>query len=223
MAEANLPYTFTNGTGNIIDATQVNANFEELEDSVNDVDKDQLESSLADKLGVSSTATVRRGKCIVATEETTTSTSYTLLSTPDRVQNVVLPADGLIFVVYRALTKGGAGTTESAAIFVGSNQLKQPEADSVPVVQAAAPVGGFGYYGQIHSFSGGLTLGGFGSLSDTSSVTTGQTISHQNNTYGGACIIEAAAGTYDISVRFKTPSGTLYAKERKLWVWTQAF
>lgn len=47
MAEANIPYTFTNGVGNTIDATEVNANFQNLEDAVNDIDTTQFSSTLA--------------------------------------------------------------------------------------------------------------------------------------------------------------------------------
>jgi hypothetical protein len=35
--------------------------------------------------------------------------------------------------------------------------------------------------------------------------------------------IEAAAGTYDVSVRFKTSAGTLSVKDRCLRVWSQSF
>lgn len=223
MAEANIPHTFTNGVGNTIDATQVNANFTELESSVNDVDKDQLESALADKLGVSSTATVRRGKCIVATEETTTSTSYATLTTPDRVSSVVLPTDGLIFVTYLALMKSSA-STGYAAIYVGSNQASIGRNDGAPVAVEAG-VGSSSYYGLVHTTGAGLSSAA-SSAANSSNVTTGQVVGGPITLFpsaGGTCAIFAAAGTYDISVKFKTASGTLSAKERKLWVWTQAF
>lgn len=39
----------------------------------------------------------------------------------------------------------------------------------------------------------------------------------------GFVVLFAAAGTYDVSVQFKSSSGTVTAKERKLWVWTMGF
>src|SRR5688572_22717039 len=66
-----------------------------------DLDKD----TVAAILGLTQTAAsaggaaVRRGKSIIATEQTlVTPVAYTDAGTPDRVQNVVLPADGFIIV-----------------------------------------------------------------------------------------------------------------------------
>jgi hypothetical protein len=45
------------------------------------------------------------GKANIAAAESTTATSYAIgnLTTPDRVQNVVMPTDGLIAVWYQAI------------------------------------------------------------------------------------------------------------------------
>jgi hypothetical protein len=40
---------------------------------------------------------------------------------------------------------------------------------------------------------------------------------------GGPCYIFAAAGTYTVSVQFKSSSGSVTAKNRKLWAWTLGF
>jgi hypothetical protein len=237
MSEANVPYTFTNGVGNTIDATQVNANFTELESSVNDVDKDQLESALADKIGVSSTATVRRGKCIVATEESRTNTAYGTLTTPDQVASVVLPTDGLLFIAYQAMWKESVNAAASAALFIGSNQLKIATDNSdVPTVQATV-IGGdvdAGTYKALSSYGGGLvsiSTALSGDTAYTGDVTTGQSVGvyRTQDSVGyaqqawGVCTAFAAAGTYTVSVQFKSSSGSVTVKNRKLWVWTQAF
>ena len=188
-------------------------------------------AELADaaKLGLTEGGVVRRGKAIIATEESTTSSSYTYLTTPDRVQNVVLPTDGLIFVAYTAAWKQSVDNTARAAIFVG-NQLKVHINGSAPAVSEASIGTGSGStnYAPLSSVPGGLQAT-TGYPTPYGAVTTGQAIVGQN-TYatnpsgvGGICTIFAAAGTYDIGIKFKTSSGTVTAKERKLWVWTMGF
>jgi hypothetical protein len=231
MAEANTPYTFTNGVGNTIDATRVNANFSNHEDAINDIDKDQLTSDLADKLGVSSTATVRRGKCIIATEESRTNTAYGTLTTPDQVSSVVLPTDGLICVAYQAMWKESVTSAGAAAIFLGSNQLTVAYNNAAtPQVQYAGLAGTQDVYHALASSTSGLIgTTGTGSTAYTGDVTTGQSVGFIDLTTtpvsvnAGACYIFAAAGTYTVSVRFKSTSGSVTAKNRKLWVWTLAF
>lgn len=161
------------------------------------------------------------GKSIIAAEQTTTSTTYTLLGTPDRVQNIVLPTDGLIFVSFRALAAEGLGQGK-AAIFLGNNQLKKPNSagGGAAVVSEASLVGNS--YQWLTSAPHGLVFI-TGSVAATGGITTGFAFGDQAG-YGGVCAIEAAAGTYDVSVRFKASSGsTVYAGDRKLRVWSQAF
>src|SRR5512138_2253761 len=64
-------------------------------------------------------AQVGRGKVNIPGAETTAATTYspTNLATPDRVQNVVLPTDGLIVVVYQALWQATVASNGAAAIF----------------------------------------------------------------------------------------------------------
>lgn len=87
--------------------------------------------TVAAKLGLSQTGDVRRGKSIIATEESRTNTSYGLLATPDRVQSVVLPTDGLLRVTFSALWKEASLGAARAAIFVGGSQLKVDAAEGV--------------------------------------------------------------------------------------------
>ncbi len=157
------------------------------------------------------------GKSIIATEESRTNTAYGLMPTPDRVPGVVLPQDGLIVVAFQALWKrsiaaGGA----KAAIFLGSDQVKLT-AITAPAVQELLMGGPEGPYRALATSPNGLadstdtTPNGHGSH-----VTTGQILS--NGTAGGVMYIFAAAGTYDVSIQFKSALGSVTVKERKLWV-----
>jgi hypothetical protein len=179
------------------------------------------------------------GKSIVATEQSRTNTAYGLLGTPDRVQSLVLPTDGIIIAVFLGLWKCSADGVGRAAMFLGSNQLKGwRSTQAAEEVQEAR--GGFANnYSQLTSFAGGLaasesniaptadTTGrilGFGQAADVGNAYMGSTdILTGAGFFGGACMIEADAGTYDLSVQFAATSGTVTAKERKLWVWTREF
>lgn len=239
------PHTFTAGT--TADASQVNARYLPLYTALNGaLDTDNFLPAVLDKIGVSSAATIRRGKSIIATEEARTNTAYGLLTTPDRVQNVVLPTDGLIAVVYQALWKGSVATTPRAAIFLGANQIKTRWANvNAPVTQGASLSGAptADKYRLLGTNSGGLFAARdtADTAAFTSDVTTGQVLGSVVNGFttivnlddsfnvnaepsgGGPCYIKAAAGTYDVSVQFKSSSGTVSVKDRALWVWTMGF
>lgn len=216
MADVSLPNTLTAGQPENV--THVQENDERLRDALNlDVD-----SGLAEPAGLSVTGTTRRGKSIISTEQSTSSTSYTTLTTPDQVASVVLPTDGLIAVAYQAMWKNSVGSAGSAAIFLGSNQLKKyTEGDTAPTVQETGGSSITGYV-PLATGGGGLVRGGTNTY--TGHVTTGQIIGDLDDTNGaGVCYIFAAAGTYTVSVRFKASSGSVTVKERKLWVWTLGF
>jgi len=186
----------------------------------------KLEDTPYQDAGLNSAGVVRRGVTSIATEETTTSTSYTLLTTEDQVENVVLPTDGILWVKYRALWKlTGASNAGAAAIFIGSNQLKAFVVNTVPAVAEASLAASGDNYGLVYSEPINAAVGttGLDSLSsgtsDASFVTTGMADSH-------FLAIEAAAGTYTVSIQFHvnaTNGGTLSVKERKLWVKAEGF
>lgn len=175
----------------------------------------------AAKLGLTDSSDVRRGKSIIATSESRTSASYGLLSTPDRVQNVVLPTDGLIHIAYQALWKGP--NTSKAAIFLGSNQLKIASSGYAPQAAETAAATGSWWHPLVSAPGNGLvsTAGADPGQDTGSNVTTGQLIGHFGAA-GGIAAVFAAAGTYDVSVQFKS-GGTVSVKERALRVWTVGF
>src|SRR4051812_48257416 len=100
------------------------------------LDTDLDATTVGAKLGLDGTGVVRRGKSIIATEESRSNTSYGTLTTPDQVSNVVVPVNGLLFVAFTALWKESVLKAGRAAIFIGANQLQFP-INSGPIAQAA--------------------------------------------------------------------------------------
>lgn len=193
-------------------------------------DEPNLTVTMLQKLGLndSSRSQVGRGKSIIATSESRSNVAYGTLATPDRVQGIVLPTDGLIFVVYHAVWKNSVAAAGHAAIFLGSNQLLNPPTGAggggdviqqatgpintnVDLVLATSPFG-------LESAGGGIT-GSYTGPASTGVAAVSQTASGPN----GICTIFAAAGTYDVSVQFQASSGSVTAKNRKLWVWAVGF
>lgn len=202
--------------------------------SIQDDLGDQI-ASLNVKAGVNEGSNVRRGKSIITTEESRTNASYGLLGTPDRVQNIVLPTDGLIAIAVQSMFKSSVSGAGRAAIFIGSNQLKVVDRDGSltdPSVQTAAT--GFtnysvlttnpslGLYGMAagSAYNGDVTTG---QMIGIISAATGGGVNPDGFDGGGALYVFAAAGTYDVSIQYKSASGSVTAKNRKLWVWTINF
>jgi len=183
----------------------------------------QLASAITQAAGVNDGTTVRSGKSIIATSESLSSTSYGLMATPDRVQNVVLPTDGLILVAYHALWRQSTQGSALAALFLGSNQVVGSTASISP--------GDVSVDHTLASCGVGLTsstqTGGVASTVVTTGQVVGSTqVGTPNNYMGGACLVFAAAGTYDVSVRFAVDIGSggiVTARSRKLWVRTYGF
>lgn len=208
-------------------ATQVNGNLEAANLASGAVTSAKTDSTTINTpAGLSDSGATRRGKSIISTEETTTSAAFTTLTTPDRVQNVVLPTDGLIFVAYQALWKGSGVQSSLAAIFLGANQLKQAINNSAPQSTFGIASSGFTNYAPVFTDVNSTTsslLGSFSQTTNSSNVTTGQVLGDAGLSLGAPLTIFAAAGTYTISVQFSTSAGTLSVKDRRLWVWTMGF
>lgn len=194
----------------------------------------QLATAVQAAVGLNGAST-RRGKSIVATEESTASGSYTTLATPDRVSGIVLPTDGLIFVAYqatwRSTVSGAAGG--AASIFLGATQTvaARTTAATADVVAAEAITAGTAnnWHPLASHPTGLVSVEATGGTSYTGGdLTTGQvvglgTAANPRPGLGGICAIFAAAGTYDVSVRYKNSSGTTTVKNRRLWCWSQGF
>lgn len=149
---------------------------------------------------------------IIATEESRENTAFGTLTTKDEIAEVVLPTNGLIVIGYSCNMKCSVAGAGKAAIFIGANQLKTAEeSGTAPVVQETSP--STTNFTHVVTAAPGLTKG---SGTWSGDVTTGQTLNA--GIIGGPCYVFAAAGTYAISVQYKATSGSITAKERKLWV-----
>lgn len=183
----------------------------------------------AAKLGLTDSSTVRRGKVIhpLATGgvDQRFSTSYGVLgSHPDIVNNLVLPTDGIIAIAYYANWEANWGVNAYAAIFLNSNQLKVANpGQAAPIVQEAIQSPSLNT-GVLTTFLGGLVTTQ-PSVNYSGEVTTGQILGVGNSLYtGGPCYVFAAAGTYSVSVQFKSADGSaVNVWDHKLRAWTIGF
>lgn len=170
---------------------------------------------------------------IIATEQSRENIAYGTLATPDEV-TVVLPENGLIAVAYQATWKQSVSKAGRAAIFLGTNQLRSGGAGSSEAFLQEAQAGTSKQFSVLAS--AGIGLVGTEQESETEyggDVTTGQIVgggristspleANHNVLDGGPCYIFAAAGTYTIGVQFKSASGKVTVKNRKLWAWVVA-
>ena len=159
-------------------------------------------------------------KSIIATEQARTNVAFGAMATPDEV-SVVLPTNGLIVVAFQAMWQHSVASTGRAAIFVGANQVKiaPTSGAGAPIVQEASLGAAINKWASLSSFAGGIESTAAGEY--TGDVTTGQIIGG-NNSGSGVCYIEAAAGTYKIAVQYKSSSGEVKVKNRKLRAWVIA-
>ena len=161
----------------------------------------------------------KRGKLNIATSESTSATSYAFnnLATPDRITQVVVPADALLLVGYQALFQATVASNAKAALFIGSNQVKVvPGGGGAPAVQEATSGATTASDYSLATTPIGLTSHG---TAGESEVTTGQILGVNTNTGGALMPVFVAAGTYDVSIQYKNVAvGTLTASKRHLWV-----
>ncbi len=172
--------------------------------------------------GVSRESLANVKSSIIATEETRTNVAYGKLTTPDEI-TLTVRTSGLIEVAYQAQWKESVQNAARASIFIGANQLKI-DVNNKPTAQEVAVGGGTSTAGQFRTLAS--CTEGLQSASNTGpaeeDVTTGQVVGQVVAGSAGLCgaaLIFAAAGTYVISVQFKSTSGTVSARNRKLWAW----
>jgi hypothetical protein len=215
-----------------------------------DVYQDAINEA-AEQAGITGAGNVRRGKAMISAAETRSSTSYGLLATADRVSGLLLPTDGIIAVAYKAVWIPHVAGTARAAIFLNGNQLQvRRMAIGGPAIQAAASWGSDAVdsHNFLTSSPGGLVGLTGGGTSHSPDAATGQAVATigrpltdgvvdaaqefdgttvrgvEPSALGGPCYIWADAGTYDVSVQFKTTDGSLLTvQDRKLWIWTLGF
>lgn len=224
MSTLNLSFTLQAGTPENVG--HVESNFQDVRSWANgNIDGVNMTTGAKEFLALNDGTTVRRGKTIIASAENTTSTTYTTLTTPDQVSNVVLPTDGLIYIWYTALWFDTVASAARAAIFIGANQLRAYSVGGGGPIPQETVLDTANRTALFNTGTHGLDSGDTPIANLAAPVTTGQILGGTRtlDVRSGACVVYAAAGTYDISVQFKTSSGTLTASNRKLWVEAKGF
>ncbi len=188
-----------------------------------DIDGTNLSAAAAQSGGMNQSAQTVKGAVNIPTSQSTSSTTFTTLSTPDQITGIVLPTNGLIVIGYMATWQNSVGNAGNAAIFIGANQLQYIATGTAtaPLVQAAQGNGNTGIATPLGTSANGLTSG-LQSSNFTGNVTTGQILTAAGGGVGGPCYIFAAAGTYTVSVQFKASSGSVTVANRQLWAWARS-
>ncbi len=144
---------------------------------------------------------------IIAGEESRTNTAFGTLTTPDEISGIVVPTNGKIVLNYRAHVKQSVESAGAVALFLSTNQVKNHISEKVEL-----PLTGAGTsFLIVNTHSASLGLEGNSVGGSTPDATTGMVIAT------GPMELFAAAGTYTLSVQFKSSSGSVTAKERKLF------
>lgn len=202
------------------------------------VDGTNLSAAAAQSAAVNQAGQTVKGATNISASQSTSSTTFTTLATPDQVTGIVLPTNGLIAVWYWATWQESVSAAANADIFIGSNQLKaQQRPGNTSPTNNPATIGNtvVNTNYALSSYFGGLasaqqqTGTNVGAGPYGGDVTTGQAVGFGFNAgltefwAGGPCYVFAAAGTYTVSVQFKASSGSVTVANRKLWVQAISF
>lgn len=164
------------------------------------------------------------------TAQSFANSAYTFMGTPDRIDDVVFPVDNCLALIgYRALVKAtGADFAGKAALFFDSTQVKIAQsgaADTAGVQSNDFGATNMKYAPLTTKSDMAITSGAWGmetsipSGADSTLSSSPRMLSPGTATGGGFVIVEVPlAGTYDIGVKFKASTGSVFAKERRLWV-----
>lgn len=212
---------------------QVNGNLDtsNLKDA-SAVSATELTAALASSLGVNASGVVRRGKVNIPAEESRNLVAYGLLATADRVQQVVLPADGKLLISYFALSKIVGAASGKVRITLNGNPIKiagpagaQTDVESIALGQTN--------YGIVATSPSGISMMANTGADHAGPWGTGQVIGHTGSSGGatggpaaaGTLEVFADAGTYDVAVEWAVTNvvATVFAKLRRLWVEAVAF
>jgi len=193
-----------------------------------------------------STIDASKGFTIIPGSESTSSASYTTLTTPDQISNLVVPANAILEVWYQAIWQSSAKGGQ-ATLFLNGNQVviqgRQSAGTPGPgqmvalntqtAVDQILTTWGAGLYGtnDASSFSADVATGQILGYSATSGAATFVVNSGTNvfSQYqiggpytqaffgGGVCGMFLAAGTYTVSIRFACSIGSVTVKNRRLY------
>lgn len=153
---------------------------------------------------------------IIPTEETRENTSFGKLATADEIKEVIVPENSLILVNYSGLVKNSVGGTLRASLFIGANQLKKFGSSEAPPVQESSGLTNTSNWGTVVSSATGIQI--IDNLTGSNSFVTTGLVAATGGQGAPFYIQKLAAGTYNISIQFKSSSGSITAKERLLQV-----
>lgn len=180
-----------------------------------------------------------RGYSIIATSEAFTQTGYATSTTADLITELVVPTGGLIEVMFFATWQESVGQAASAALFLNSTQATMaakagagafgPNGQNAGTGSTNAAVarpllstfGGLVGLGQTTgAYSGDSTTGqivGAGASGGDLLVGAAGGSSWTPTVGGGPCYLFAAAGTYHLTVQYKSTSGSITVSSRRLY------
>jgi len=197
------------------------------------LDSSNLAASVLTSAGINSGTKVK-GASIIATTETRTNTAFGTLTTPDQVTGIQLAANGMLAIWYHATWQESSAGHGQAAIFLNAVQLSTyDESFASPIAQVAV-TGGVASPNQdmmLATYNGGLcsVQSASAALPYTGDVALGQVLAVTNDNggfnqrTGGPCYAFATAGSYTVSVQYAASSGSVTAKNRRLYVQALSF
>ena len=210
------------------------------------IDSGWVGPELAHIGGLNAPNTVRRKDLRINTEESLSATFFSQMATPDRVDDVYIPDNSILFLSYRALIKESVVGAARVTISIGGTILNGPTfgdnadpgaytygriveiANGVNAHNGSTTVANL--YRRLHTAPPGTSLIERGLTIDTGGTTVDADFGFPGvpNNSGGFVLtplpIEMyAGGTYDIGVFFRATSGTVTVKKRRLTVWVVGF
>jgi hypothetical protein len=218
------------GQPDTTEAPKIQNSLTAIQGAINgNIDGTNLTAAVSQAAGINVSGQTVKGSSIVPTSQSTGSTTFTTLGTPDQVTGLVLSTSGLITVWYQATWQESVANAAQAQIFLNSSTV-QLTGNNGSVSFGTALVGSVGGANRntpLSTWVAGLfspTAQATGSVAD---VTTGQFIGASDTVggtkAGGPAYIFAAAGTYTVSIQFKASSGTVTAANRRLYVQALSF
>lgn len=157
----------------------------------------------------------------IEAEESRENTAYGQLPKADQV-TLFIPENGLVAIGYQAQWKQSVATTAKAAIWTSaSTQLRIAGNTATPILQEASFGSNTEKFAPLITSPYGLVTG-TGAESYTGDVATGQILGLEGTT-GGLVYIFGEKGMATFSVQFKSSSGKVTVKNRKLWAEVRQF
>lgn len=181
---------------------------------------DTYENDVALKVGIETETSERKAEIaaqikpvtwytpkVIATSQSTSSTSFVALATPDEIAGIVVPANGVIRVGYVARWSSTVGAAGRAVLCLNGSAIKSVVNTSGSFYEVASVSNETRALFTSPVTAGPLNTGSVEPPSSTSGLVT-PTVDIPIET----------AGTYTVSVLFRATSGAVSADLRRLWV-----